>query len=404
MNLSFCIIVKDEEERLPHCLASVQGIADEMIVVDTGSHDRTIAIAKKYGATVHSFEWCNDFSAARNHSLQYAQGDWVLVLDADETLVPAIIPALKQAIRSEQHLVINLLRQEVGAAQSPYSMLSRLFRRHPDIYFTRPYHAMIDDSVTQLLQREPQWQIGYLPEVAILHEGYQSELIASRDKFNKALNTMEGFLVTHPNDPYVCSKLGALYVQIGETEKGLELLRRGLRSIYGNANENALNDASTLYELHYHLGSVYSELQNPNKAEHHYQAALQQPIPARLKLGATNNLGNIFKDKGQLQNAAAMYQQALQIDPSFSVGYYNLGMTLKAMGQLSAAIEHYQRAIELNPNYAEAYQNLGVVLLKVGQVLESIDAFGNAIALYEQQGSPEGDRLRQGLREMGFNV
>ncbi|MBW4418915.1 MAG: tetratricopeptide repeat protein [Myxacorys californica WJT36-NPBG1] len=404
MKISFCIIVKNEEERLPRCLESVRSAVDEMIVVDTGSGDRTIDIAKTYGASVYSFEWCDDVSAARNESLRHAQGDWILVLDADEVLVPDIIPALKQGVQSEHHLVINLLRHEIGTVQSPYSLLSRLFRRHPDIEFTRPYHAIIDDRVSELLLREPHWQIGHLPKVAVLHEGYWSDGIARRDKFNRARHTVEGFLATHPNDPYACSKLGALYVQIGERETGLELLRRGLRSIHSDAKENALHNASTLYELHYHLGSAYAEAQHFNQAEQHYQAAIQQPIPAKLKLGAINNLGNLLKDKGDLHNAAALYQQALRVDPTFSVGYHNLGVALKSMGQLAPAIAQYQHAIALNQDYAEAHQNLGVALMKVGQVTESLEAFRQAITLYQQQESSEAERLRQGLHAMGFQV
>lgn len=398
MTLSFCIIVKNEEAMLPRCLDSVRGVVDEMIVVDTGSSDRTIDIAKSFGAEVHPFAWCNDFSAARNESLKYVKGDWILVLDADEVLVPGIVPTLKQAIQSEHHLVINLVRQEIGAAQSPYSLLSRLFRRHPEVWFTRPYHAMIDDRVTDLLQRQPHWQIGCIPEVAILHEGYQSTLITARDKVNKARNTMEGFLATHPNDPYVCSKLGALYVQMGEMTTGLELLERGLHSI----ESNETNDAATKYELHYHLGSVYSELQQFEQSVQHYQKAIQQPILPKLKLGAMNNLATLLKDSGDLQNAQLLYQQTLKIDPTFAIGHYNLGATLKAMGQFTAAIEHYQTAISLNPNYAEAYQNLGVVWLKIGQIPESLAAFQHAIALHEQSNPSEADRLKQGLREMGL--
>jgi tetratricopeptide (TPR) repeat protein len=404
MKLSFCMIVKDEADRLERCLQSVRDVVDEMVVLDTGSSDRTPEIAQSFGAIVPTFKWCNDFSAARNHALQYVTGDWVLVLDADEILASAIVPALKQAIQSESHLVLNLLREEVGAAQSPYSMVSRLFRHHPAICFSRPYHAMIDDSVMALLAQEAHWQVGYLPEVAILHEGYQSDLIAARDKFNKARSTMEGFLAEHPQDAYVCSKLGALYVQLGETAKGLELLRRGLRSIHATGTANAVNDTLTLYELHYHLGSVYGESQQLDQAEHHYQAAVQQPIPPQLKLGALNNLGNVLKDRHNLQGARSHYEQALQIDPSFAIAHHNLGTTLKAMGQLGDAIAHYQQAIALKPDYADAHQNLGVALLKLGQVPESLAAFGRAIALHEQQGSEEGDRLRQGLQAMGFNL
>ncbi|MFP4101975.1 glycosyltransferase family 2 protein, partial [Coleofasciculus sp.] len=128
MDLSLCMIVKNEEASLPQVLESVQPIVDEMVILDTGSSDRTIDIAQEYGARVYHFQWCNDFSAARNQALQYVRGRWVLVLDADEVLTPEIIPEIQQAIKNDRYLVINLIRQEVGATQSPYSLVSRLFR------------------------------------------------------------------------------------------------------------------------------------------------------------------------------------------------------------------------------------------------------------------------------------
>ena len=197
MRLSFCMIVKNEAENLPRCLASVKDVADELIVLDTGSTDRTIAIAQSFGAQVHSFLWTNDFSAARNQALQYVTGDWVLVLDADEVLIAEVMPSLWQAMQRENAIVINLIRHEIGAAQSPYSLVSRLFRRHPALRFSRPYHAMIDDSVAQLLHTEPQWQVTNAPEIAILHYGYAPGAIASRNKLEIARTTMEGFLAAH---------------------------------------------------------------------------------------------------------------------------------------------------------------------------------------------------------------
>lgn len=393
------MIVKNEEANLPRCLKSIQAVVDEIVVLDTGSTDNTVAIAQSFEAKVEHFPWCEDFAAARNESLKYANGDWILVLDADEVLSAAVVPSLKQAITSEQHLVVNLVRQEVGAEQSPYSLVSRLFRRHPDLHFSRPYHAMIDDSAAELLQREPHWQIGSLPEVAILHEGYQTGAIASRDKFYKARVAMEGFLAKHPTDPYVCSKLGALYVQLGKVEQGVALLKRGLAT--------HPTDPSTLYELHYHLGIAYSRMSavvEVNQAEAHYQAATQQPVLPKLKLGAYNNWGNLLKARGDLQGARTAYKTVLQIDPHFAVGHYNLGMVLKAMGAFQGAIAAYQQAIHLNPHYAEAYQNLGVVLMKIGKTSESLKAFQEAIALHEQQNPLEAKRLRQGLSELGWNV
>ncbi|WP_322679890.1 MULTISPECIES: tetratricopeptide repeat protein [unclassified Nostoc] len=386
------MIVKNEAATLPKCLNSVRNVVDEMVVLDTGSIDRTPNIAKQLGAKVHHFKWCNDFSAARNAALKYVTGDWILVLDADETLAPAIVPQLQEAIAREEYLLINLMRQEVGAEQSPYSLVSRLFRNHPDIRFDRPYHALVDDSVAAILTKEPDWQVGYLPGVALVHTGYQKSAIAQNNKYAKAATAMEGFLATHPDDPYVCSKLGALYVETGKITQGMELLRRGITV----AEENY----DILYELHYHLGIAYSRLKKSPQAISHYQAAIKLPIYPMLKLGAYNNLGNLLKAAGDFNGAKTAYATALKIDPTFVFGHYNLAMTFKALGLFTDAIVYYQHAITLNPNYAEAYQNLGVVLLKIGNHQDSLTAFKKAIALHERYNPEEAKRLRQGLQEM----
>ncbi|MGD8447496.1 MAG: glycosyltransferase family 2 protein, partial [Desulfobacterales bacterium] len=80
------MITRNEEQFLQRCLDSVQGIVDEIVVVDTGSVDRTIGIARSFCARIYHFEWTEDFSAARNFSLSKANGDWIFSLDADETI------------------------------------------------------------------------------------------------------------------------------------------------------------------------------------------------------------------------------------------------------------------------------------------------------------------------------
>ncbi len=389
------MVVKNEANRLARCLQSAQSAVDEMIVLDTGSTDETMAIAQSFGATVPTFPWNNRFADARNEALKYATGDWVLVLDADETLAPEIIPMLKQAVLRKTALVVNLLRQEVGAVQSPYSLVSRLFRRHPQVSFSRPYHAIVDDSVAKLLEQESHWQIIDLPQVAILHDGYTPGAIASGDKRERARTTMESFFAEHPNDPYVCSKLGALYVETGDFQRGIELLEQGASF--------PQTTPPVCYELHYHLGIAYSRIGQSDKAEQHYRDALAQPILERLKLGAANNLGTLLQTKGDLNGAKLAFEQCLKIDSNFSTGHNNLGKVFRALGQPREAIAHYQQAIALNPNYADALQNLGVVLLKAGRVQESLEAFRRAIALHSETNPTEAARLRQGLLEMGFS-
>lgn len=399
--LSLCIIVKNEEKALPSCLKSVQGKVDQIVLLDTGSTDNTVEIAQSYGAQVHHFTWCNDFAAARNTALQYVQTDWVLILDADEHLNPSALPKMQQAMADEQVLVINFLRQEVGATQSPYSLVSRLFRRHPQIKFSRPYHAIIDDSVTEILQQQNHWRILDLDEVAVLHYGYQPSVINSLDKYNRAQKAMESFFLNHPQDVYACSKLGALYLQTGNLTKAIKLLKQGLKS--------NLASPPILFELHYTLANAYSQQGKIQKSKNkftdaakHYEKAIAQPILPRLKLGAYNNLGSLLQIIGNLQAAEQLYEKCLTVDPYFATAYYNLGKIYKQQGRVSGAIAAYRQAIKLNPTDAYAYQNLGLILFKIGQISESVAALRQAINLHQQHNPQAVEALQNFLQDIGF--
>jgi len=400
MGISLCMIVRNEAENLSRCLESVRSLTDELVVLDTGSTDDTVAIAQSYGATVAHFPWNDNFADARNEALRHVTGDWVLVLDADETLAEEAVPLIQQAIAQKDVLVINLLRHEIGAAQSPYSLVSRLFRRHPDLRFNRPYHALIDDSVLDLMQREPQWKVVDLPRVAILHKGYEAGAIAQHNKADRARAAMERYLAEHPDDVYGYSKLGALYVQEGEVEKGIQLLKQGLHLQERQATPNPM----LAYELHYHLGIARTRQQNPDLALSHYRVALKQSVGDRLKVGAYTNLGSLLKQANQLEEARQCFQHCVDCAPDFALGHFNLGTTLRTMGKPKEAIAHYHRAIELEPDHAEFHQNLGVALLKLGRVRESLEAFRKAIALHEPTHPQEAERIRQSLQELGFEV
>lgn len=409
--LSLCMIVKDEAAKLPLCLASVKGLADEISVVDTGSGDRTPTIAQDAGAKVHFQMWADDFSAARNASLDRATSDWILVLDADETLTE---PGrqLVQAIKSEQQLgnveskdllMVTVMRREIGANQSPYTQVSRLFRNLPAIAYNRPYHEGVEDSVMALMAKERHWQIAQFGNVAIDHTGYGVDAIAAKDKFSRAQRIMEKHYAEHPQDAYMANKLGALYTQSNQLEKALPLLEMALRS--GNFDPN------TEYELFYHLGIAHKRLAATKPAEYKhleaaekaYRQAIAIPIAGRLKLGAYLNLGALLKQKGDIDGAIAQYEVAARIDPKQPATYLNLGLMHKAKGYLEPALRAYEYAILLDPNYASAYQNMGVVLFKLGKLPQSKQAFERAIALVQKENPAEGDRLRQGMKGLGLD-
>jgi tetratricopeptide (TPR) repeat protein len=392
--LSLSMIVRNEAERLERCLASVAGFVDEMVLLDTGSSDATIAIAESCGAVVHQLPWPGDFAPARNEALAHVNGDWVLVLDADEWLLPEARQPLQALMAEPDLLLINLLRQELGAAQSPYSNVSRLFRRHPAIHWSRPYHSMVDDSVLALLEKEPHWHLADCDVPALAHDGYRSDLLASGAKAERLRQAMEADLAANPGDPYACAKLGSLEVSEGNRERGIALLQQGLARCPASRHPER-------YELLLHLAIALSSSSDPKHACQLYRQALELPLPPRLTLAARLNLAALLQEpsttsQGALEEACELCREACAAAPELALGWLHLGISERRRGQLPAAIAAYRSALERDPSLAAAQQNLAVALLLSGDVPGARSGFRQAISLLEQQNrQSEAEALRQ---------
>lgn len=396
-SISLCMILKNEEKNLSACLESVKDFVQEMIIVDTGSTDNTVIIAEQYGAKVYHFEWVNDFSKARNYGLQFVTKEWVLVLDGDERLNPFLFKDIDKKLNDPDVLVINTLREEIGASQSPYSLVSRLFRYHPEIIFNHPYHSMIDDSVLKLNEKEPHWKTVTANVIGIYHYGYTQEAITSLNKFDRAKTAMEAYQKDHPDDPYNNCKLGAIYAEQGKLSQGIKLLKKALKS------PNI--DPYTLYECYFHLGNAYHQGQNNNEAIDYYIAGLELKIINILQLGAYNNLGAIFLEEENYEKAKNCFEAMLIINPNSALAHYNLGYVLKKQGEFELAIKSYKKAIEITPKNPTIHKNLGLVLLESGIIKPSLKSFKTALKLYREQGdSAEADRLIKRLAEMNFII
>jgi len=383
--LSLSMVVRNEAERIGACLASVAGFVDEMVLLDTGSSDATVAIAERCGAVVHQLAWPGDFAPARNHALSLVRGDWVLVLDADERLTAEVRGPLQALMGEPDLLLINLLRRELGARQSPYSNVSRLFRRHPAIRWSRPYHAMVDDSVAALQQREPHWRLVDCPVVALLHDGYRPELLAASDKAQRLRQAMETELARHPGDPYACAKLGGLELSAGHRARAITLLEQGLAQAVPGSPEH--------YELLLHLAMAQDD---PARAIGLYRQAIALPLDGRLTAAARLNLAGLLLGQGQLDEAAALAAAVTAAAPELALGWFNRGLIARQRGQLVEAIAAYRQALALEPEHAEAQQNLAVALLLSGDIAGARSGFRQAIQLLAQQGrSSEAEALRQ---------
>ncbi len=177
-SLSLCMIVKNEEKHLTRCLSSVKDVVNEIVIVDTGSTDKTIEIAELFGAKVFNFEWVNDFSAARNYSLSKCNGDWVLYLDADEELSKNSVDELLNKV-NEKATAINCTVKSLTAENSQFSIMKypRLFPNDKRIRYEGKVHEQIQYSLDKN-------KISLIDSnIEIIHYGY----ILDEESTNKKL-------------------------------------------------------------------------------------------------------------------------------------------------------------------------------------------------------------------------
>lgn len=151
VSLTLSMIVKNEEKYLRKCLDSVKDVVDEIVIVDTGSTDSTIEIAKSFGAKVYNFEWINDFSAARNFALHNSTGNYILYLDADERLDEHSIPEIKRLVASKQksayYCTVKSYDTEGGRDHS--MRYTRIFANLKGLAFTGKVHEQITPSLLE---------------------------------------------------------------------------------------------------------------------------------------------------------------------------------------------------------------------------------------------------------------
>ncbi|MEI6783535.1 MAG: glycosyltransferase, partial [Verrucomicrobiota bacterium] len=227
--LSVCLIVKNEERFLGQCLASIKGLAHQVVVVDTGSTDRTVEIAREHGAQVHSFAWCDDFSAARNAALEHVTGDWVLILDADEELPPEQHAALRKLLHNISVISWRLPLQDVGREAEGCSYVPRLFRNAPGLYYAGRVHEQV---FTRIEERRAEWGLETrLGDATLRHYGYTKELTLERDKVGRNLRLLEQAIIEAPGDTNLLMNYGLELTRSGRREEGLRQYRAAFEAM-----------------------------------------------------------------------------------------------------------------------------------------------------------------------------
>ncbi|PZT56952.1 glycosyltransferase family 2 protein [Paenibacillus silvae] len=227
--LSVCMIVKDEEKVLERCLSSIQNLADEIIIVDTGSTDETKKIASKYTNHIYDFKWCNDFSKARNQSIQPATGKWILVLDADEYISQEDHRDWRNFLIQEEpvpHLaytlpIINFTGEKEFEDEITTSPVTRLFPNHMGITFERPIHEQLTrGSKGELFHKTL--------NLHIYHTGYQISHIKDKNKHERNMSIFEQMMLEQDLCSYDWYTLGNQYRYAKNELKAIECYEKAM--------------------------------------------------------------------------------------------------------------------------------------------------------------------------------
>jgi glycosyltransferase involved in cell wall biosynthesis/FMN phosphatase YigB (HAD superfamily)/tetratricopeptide (TPR) repeat protein len=227
--LSVCLIVKNEERFIGRCLKSVQGLASQIVVVDTGSTDRTVDIAKEHGAEIHLFAWCDDFSAARNAALEHATGDWVLVLDADEELSADGREKVKQAMNDAAVMAWRLPLINVGREAEGCSYVPRLFRNAPGLFYIGRVHEQVFSSIEV---RRAEWGLeNRIGDATLLHYGYTAEMTRDRNKVERNLRLLEKAIEELPDEPHLLMNYGLELARSGRETEALARYQEAFNSL-----------------------------------------------------------------------------------------------------------------------------------------------------------------------------
>jgi glycosyltransferase involved in cell wall biosynthesis len=321
--ISVCVIAKNEEQLIGNSLGSVREIADEIIVVDTGSTDRTAEIAEKSGARIIRHPWDGSYGRARNAYLRAALGDWILVLDGDEAIARRDLTKIKHLVRRRSVIGYRLA---VRNYTDDYDLMWNWYPNDRAYPKEEKFSSCPGWMKTRALRLFRNFQgLGYI-ESSSSH----TTPIASLRKHPGRIENRDDVVIHH-----------------------FQYLKGGGRFISGKQQLRL-------------KGEILHAKRYP-----------QEPYPY-LNIAKT-----LFAEKRDAE-AVNYLSRAVKLDPSFYEAHQLRGMIEFENGRLSSAEEHLKRAILIDPNAADAWALLGMVLVEQGRPNVATHALKKAIHLRPQ--------------------
>ncbi len=274
MYISQCLIAKNEENNIEYCLSHLKSVADEQIVVDTGSTDRTVEIAERLGAKIFHFDWIDDFSAARNFALDKAKGDWIIFLDCDEYFDDSSVGVIKKCIKDingnrnidgilSELINIDKDKNIIGIVKN---VSPRIFRKKRNIRYQKPIHEVLSDC-----KREDGRFISSLADksetLKILHTGYDKGVVCEKNKNERNISMLKKELEKNPEDSQLNLYISKSYYMDGAYAEGLQYAQQALKYVDENKEldyypviyRNILNCMACLEKPYDELKEVFEE-------------------------------------------------------------------------------------------------------------------------------------------------
>lgn len=360
--VSLCLIVKDEEDNLPDCLASAADLFDEVVVVDTGSSDQTKAIAARCGAKVFDFPWVDSFAAARNESLRHATGHWIFWLDADDRLDGANrekLRALLTGLADENvAYAMKCLCLPAAGSGGPATTVDhvRLFRNRPDVRWEHRVHEQILPAVRRV-GAAVRWS-----DVVIHHTGYQDPALRGR-KLERDLRLLHVEDAERPGHPFTLFNLGQVVQELGRPADALPLLRRSLE-LSAPTDSIVRKLYALITQCHRRLGQVDRAQTACAEGRGHY------PDDGELLFLE----GLLRKDANDFVGAAAALERLVNgqsADHFASVdaglrghkGRHHLALVYGQQGRAADAEAQFRAALAERPDFVPAWLGLAELLL-----------------------------------------
>lgn len=343
--LSVCIIAKNEESHIEECLKRLVPYGFEIVFTDTGSSDQTLEIAKKYTDRIFHFDWCDDFSAARNFCMEKASHNWILSLDCDEYIESLDLSALGR--RMERHpdctgrILIRNRFLRGGQTAFEQTRVSRLADRRY-FHFEGTVHE-------QLERRDNRIKAVYDAPVTILHVGYDETEADMQEKCRRNIALLTAQLEKEGPDPYLYFQLGQCFRRMGETEKAFDSFDAGLSMEI----DPTLDYVKTMVESYgYTLLDLKRNEEALGLSELYDVFSGRADFVFLMGLICMNN--GLFDDAiHQFKKAATMEEFSVDGVNSYMANY-NIGVIYECTGHLPEAKTYYKKC----GGYAPALERL----------------------------------------------